>query len=123
MAFGDAKHILDYGTNQFHMDHEHWIAVAIGIHNIVHSAVSLKYTWIGSGYLGNMIFKMIANHKKYAFGGGGDLSFTSLDQKIPIIHYAIGDQDGNPVNLTGWCVTFLFMNSIQVKYHIFLIGE
>ena len=100
--FGDAKHILNYGKNQFNMDAENWIALAIGIHGVVHQAISLKYTWIGSGYLNNMIFKMIANHKKYNWRHGGDLSFTVLSQKIPIINYALGDRDGNPVNTTGW---------------------
>ena len=84
------------------MDAENWIALAVGIHGVVHQAISLKYTWIGSGYLNNMIFKMIANHKKYNWRHGGDLSFTVLSQKIPIINYALGDKDGNPVNTTGW---------------------
>ena len=84
------------------MKAENWIALAIGIHGVVHSAISVKYTWIGSGYLNNMIFKMIANHAKYNWNKGGDLSFTSGTQKIPIINYAIGGKDGNPVNVTGW---------------------
>ena len=94
--------MLDFGKNQFNMDPEHWIAVAIGIHGVVHSAQSVKYTWVGSGYLNNMLFKMIANHKKYNFGKGGDLAFTSGDAKVPIVNYALGDQDGNPLNMTAW---------------------
>ena len=84
------------------MDSDHWIAVALGIHNVVHAAMKVKYTWIGSGYFGNMIFKLIANHPMYMNNRGGDLAFNSGGGPIPIEDVAIGDTNGNPVAMTGW---------------------
>lgn len=103
MAFGDSSHIMEFGKNEFHMDPEHWIATAIGVHGVVHQAhMGVKYTWFGPGYLSNMLFKMIANYKTYNFNKGGDLAFTSGSENVPIKMYAIGDKQGNPVNITGW---------------------
>ncbi len=51
-----------------------------------------------------MYFKMIANHPTYEFKKGGDLSFTSCGEGIPIQNVAYGSIDGNPVNRTGWSV-------------------
>merc|ERR1712213_118913 len=85
------------------VDAAHWIALQ-GIHGVIHSAshIGTKYTWFGPGYLSNMYFKMIANHPKYMWDKGGDLSFTSCGEKIPIQGFATGDVDGNPLAMTGW---------------------
>ena len=88
------------------MDSEHFMALQ-AIHGAVHGAhIGLKYTWIGSGYISNTYFKMIANHPMYSFEKGGDLAFTSCSKEgaepIPIQDYAYGDKDGNPTPRHGW---------------------
>ena len=74
--FGDSKHVIDFGKEEFGIDALHWTALQ-GIHGIVHSPANLgvKYTWFGVGYLSNMYFKLIANKPTYRFDDGGDLSF------------------------------------------------
>jgi hypothetical protein len=63
--FGDAKHVIDFGRDEFGMDADHWTALQ-AIHGVVHNAaIGLKYTWFGAGYLSNMYFKMIANKPTY----------------------------------------------------------
>jgi len=58
---------------------------------------------------------MIANHPKYQQSGdkGGDLAFTSCSgstgEGIPIQNFAIGDNDGNPLNMTGWRASCMMM--------------
>ena len=106
---GDGNHVVDYGRIFFGMDSEHFMALQ-AIHGAVHAAhIGLKYTWFGPGYISNVYFKMIANHPRYMFDRGGDLSFTSCNNKatdtgntIPIYPVAFGDKNGNPVAQTGW---------------------
>ena len=50
---GDGKSLIDYGTDAMNMDADKWMAVQ-AIHSAVHAAqIGQKYTWFGSGYLGN----------------------------------------------------------------------
>ena len=64
---GDAKHTTDFFENYFGMDAEHSQAL-LAVHGAVHqSNVGVKYTWMGTGYISNMYFKMIANHPIYQF--------------------------------------------------------
>ena len=54
-----------------------------------------------------MYFRMIANHPKYRFDKGGDLAFTSCNgdegsQLVPIVNVAVGGNDGEPLEMTGW---------------------
>ena len=104
--FGDANSIVDYGRKLMNVDAEHWIALQ-AIHGAVHAAqIGLKYTWFGPGYISNMYFKMIANHPTYRFDKGGDLAFTSCTstggEVVPIVNVAVGGNDGEPVEMTGW---------------------
>ena len=100
--------LIDYGRNFFDMDAEHFAAL-MGIHGAVHgAAIGLKYTWMGPGYISNMFFKQLANKPMYQMGKGGDLSFTSCGEPIPIYNVAIGDVDGNPQAYTGWSVYSFF---------------
>lgn len=97
--FGDSTHVIDYGKTDFGIDADLWTALQ-GVHGVVHAAnVGVKYTWFGSGYLSNMMFKMIANKPMYRFENGGDLAFGNGEN---IWTTAVGDQDGNPVAQTGW---------------------
>ena len=97
-AYGDSKHLIDYGKTDFGIDAEHWTALQ-AIHGVVHqAALGVKYTWFGPGYLSNMYFKWIANKPRYFNDAGGDLAFGG-DKVYPA---AIGDKDGKPVATTGW---------------------
>ena len=103
--FGDAKHIIDFGRDEFGMDAEHWTALQ-AIHGVVHNAaIGLKYTWFGAGYLSNMYFKMIANKPTYRNRKGGDLSFG---KGVNIWPTAQGDPEGNPVAMTGWRASCMY---------------
>jgi hypothetical protein len=96
--FGDAKHVIDYGREEFGMDAEHFTALQ-AIHGAVHVAkIGLKYTWFGPGYLSNMYFKMIANKPTYRHQNGGDLSFGQGKFIWPT---AQGDPEGKPVAMSG----------------------
>ena len=98
----NGNYIVDYGKNFMNVDADKWMALQ-AIHGAVHAArIGLKYTWFGMGYISNMYFKMIANHPTYEFKKGGDLSFTSCGEGIPIQNVAYGSIDGNAVNRTGW---------------------
>ena len=75
---GDGKHLIEFGREAMNVDADKWMALQ-AIHSAVHAAqIGQKYTWFGSGYLGNMYFKMIANVPTYKQKNeGGDLSLTS----------------------------------------------
>jgi len=101
--------LIDYGRNFFSMDAEHFAAL-MGIHGAVHkAAIGLKYTWMGAGYISNMFFKQLANKPMYFMGKGGDLSFTSCGEPLPIYNVAIGDADGNPQAYTGWRTSCMYL--------------
>ena len=76
LMFGDARHVIDFGKNEFGIAAVEWTALQ-AIHGVVHAPANLgvKYTWFGPGYLSNVYFKMIANKPRYRFEEGGDLSF------------------------------------------------
>ena len=94
---------VDYGKNAFRMDSKHWIGI-MAIHAAVHESkgTGIKYTWIGSGYISNMFFKMIANKPTFQLVHG-DMSFDGADGlRKGIWPIAIGDKDGKPYPQTGW---------------------
>jgi len=101
----DGKSFIDYGTDAMNMDADKWMAVQ-AIHSAVHAAqIGQKYTWFGSGYLGNMYFKMIANHPTYKQNQeGGDLTLTSCEGNSALENrnIAVGGTDGKPMPMTGW---------------------
>ena len=72
-----AKDILiDWMKRTFDMPAREFMALsAIHSAGIASGTLGTKYDWFGYGYLGNMYFKMIANHPTYEFNKGGDLSF------------------------------------------------
>ena len=75
---GDGKHLVDFGRDVMNVDADKWMALQ-AIHGVVHSvSIGTKYTWFGSGYLGNTYFKLIANKPTYRQNSyiAGDLSFT-----------------------------------------------
>ena len=108
-AYGDAKHVIDYGKTDFGIDAEHWTALQ-AIHGAVHqAALGVKYTWFGPGYLSNMYFKWIANKPRYFNDQGGDLSFNAGNEQeagdgktTTVFRSATGDANGDPVAMTGW---------------------
>jgi len=110
MLMGDGNHVVDYGKNFMGVESEGWTALQ-AIHGAVHAAlIGLKYTWFGPGYISNMYFKMIANKPIYQMvTKGGDLSFYSGDQCEPIVDAAIGDTNGNPVAMTGWRASCMYL--------------
>jgi len=103
LMFGDARHVIDFGKNEFGIAAVEWTALQ-AIHGVVHAPANLgvKYTWFGPGYLSNVYFKMIANKPRYRFEEGGDLSFGTANGSANIFDTAIGDPDGKPVAQNGW---------------------
>jgi len=105
--WGDGRHLVDYGRKAFRMDPEHWMALQ-AIHGATHGVgMNIKYTWFGPGYISNVYFKRIANKPTYQIGtGGGDLSFLACvgegSSQTYVRNIAIGDQNGQPVAMTGW---------------------
>ena len=100
--------MVDYGKDVMNVDVDKWMALQ-AIHGAVHVGnIGLKYTWFGPGYVSNVYFKMIANHKTYKhIVGGGDLSLTTCVSGTPgvslnVQNIAYGDSEGNPINQTGW---------------------
>merc|ERR1711935_1171882 len=126
---GDGKHLVDFGRDIMNVDADKWMALQ-AIHGVIHSvSIGTKYTWFGSGYLGNTYFKLIANKPTYRQNGyiAGDLSFTDClnsnqvecteatiksgkcdpdnpgdGNAIGIKNFAVGDTLGNPIPMTGW---------------------
>jgi len=120
---GDGKHLVEYGRDFMNVDTDKWMALQ-AIHSAVHAAqIGQKYTWFGSGYLGNMYFKMIANAPTYKqHNVGGDLSLTSCTactdaeveqgkceegdatqgNSLTNHNIAVGDIEGNPIPHSGW---------------------
>jgi len=106
---GDAKHTTDFFENYFGMDAEHSQAL-LAVHGAVHqSNVGVKYTWMGTGYISNMYFKMIANHPIYQFDQGGDFVFGSTRSLKMKNLYAKGDANGNPQPYTGWRASCMYL--------------
>merc|ERR1711936_631447 len=105
--WGDGRHLVDYGREAFRMDPEHWMALQ-AIHGAAHGVgMNIKYTWFGPGYISNVYFKRIANKPTYQIGtGGGGLSFLAWvgegSSQTYVRNIAIGDQNGQPVAMTGW---------------------
>ena len=109
MASGNE--LIDYGMSAFGMNPEHWSALQ-AIHGVVHSINGLptKYTWIGSGYISNTYFKLIANKPMYEGPrSGGDQTFTDCRGRkgdAPLWstfgNYSTGGMNGEPLANNGW---------------------
>ena len=113
LLMGDGNHATDFFLTEFGMEAELSQALQ-AVHGAVHSsALGVKYTWFGSGYISNMYYKWIANYATFEMpkkGGGGDLSFK--DKNMPGLDnvnlHAKGDTDGNPRNQTGWRASCMY---------------
>ena len=116
MASGNE--LIDYGMSAFGMNPEHWSALQ-AIHGVVHSINGLptKYTWIGSGYISNTYFKLIANKPMYEGPqSGGDQTFTDChgcnsciggwkdDPPLWVTfgNFSTGGMNGEPIANNGW---------------------
>lgn len=113
---GDGKHLFEYGTEVMNVDLMKWIALQ-AIHGAVHAGsagIGTKYTWFGSGYLGNMFFRMIADKPIYRMmKRGGDLAFLECigqtGSKLENRNIAVGDPQGNPIPQTSWRASCMYV--------------